>query len=99
MPASAHEPTSDISNDQTPLTPSHAFPPTADSTIADPEHARASHPKTQSTASDSHHHHHDITKPYESCASCRAKGKEPFQGHADREEGCTCVTGKENGDP
>lgn len=74
------------------LTPSHAFPPTADSKIIDPEHARASLSKTDSTDSEEHHHHAE--KEYESCASCYAQGKEPFQGHTDRDEGCTCVIGE-----
>ena len=55
----------------------------------DPEHARASLSKSDSTDSEEHRQHAE--QGYESCASCRAEGKKPFQGHADREEGCTCV--------
>ncbi len=76
------------------LTPSHAFPPTADSGTIDPEYARATLSKTDSTDSEEHEHHHCVEKGYESCASCRAKGQKPFQGHADREEGCTCMVGE-----
>ena len=58
----------------------------------DPEHARASLSKSDSTDSEEHHQHAE--QGYESCASCRAEGKKPFQGHANREEGCTCVIGE-----
>ncbi|MCJ1457494.1 hypothetical protein MMC28_007862 [Mycoblastus sanguinarius] len=76
------------------LTPSHAFPPTADSEIVDPEHARASSlSKSETTDSEEHHHHH-AEKDHGSCASFHAEGKEPFQGHADREEGCSCEIGE-----
>lgn len=92
------EPFGDLSGNQKApgahLTPSHAFPAVKDSSIVDPQHARASLSKTDSTDSKEHHHHADAEKGYESCASCRAKGKQPFQGHTDREEGCTCVIGE-----
>ena len=95
------DPSFDSSNDQPPLaapgdahlTPSHAFPPSGGSGVADPEHARAALSKSNNTSQE-HHHHHQVETEYESCASCRAKGREPFQGHVDREEGCTCVVGE-----
>lgn len=90
------EPCLETSDDQTLsetyLTPSHAFPPSADSGVVDPNHARASLSKSHSTDGGEHHHH--VEKKFESCASCRSEGKKPFQGHADREEGCTCMIGE-----
>lgn len=90
-------PFSNASHDQKPidahLTPEHAFPPTADSEMVDPEHARgASLLKSDSTDSEDHHHHAEQGR--DSCASCRAKGMEPFQGHVDKEEGCPCAVGE-----
>ena len=58
----------------------------------DPAHARASPSKNDGKDSEEHHHHAE--QGYDSCASCRAAGKKPFQGHAEREEGCTCVMGE-----
>ena len=86
------EPTS---NDRKPadahLTPLHAFPLTVDSEIVDPEHARASLSKSDSTNSEESHPQHHAEKGYDSCASCRAKEKKPFQGHTDGEDGCNGI--------
>lgn len=91
-PFNVSEPTS---NDQKPadahLTPSHAFPPTVDSEIVDPEHARASLSKSDSTHSEESHPQHHAEKGYDTCASCRAKEKKPFQGHTDGEDGCNGI--------
>lgn len=91
-PSNVSEPTS---NDRKPadahLTPSHAFPPTLNSEIVDPEHARASLSKSDSINSVESYPQHYAEKGYDSCASCRAKGKKPFQGHRDGEDGCNCI--------
>jgi len=77
------------------LTPSHAFPPTADSEIMDPQHARASLSKSDSTDSGESHPHHHAEKGYESCASCRAKGEAIPGAYRQRgRDGCTCVIGE-----